>query len=288
MRLGLDYSAGAIKPSAITSLGYDFVARYTSDPALGTRPKLITPGEYADLRAAALGILLFFEDDIYDYTGGYLQGVVFATRALAGAESVGYTGPLFMTVDTPLNSAQLPVAVDYQEGCAHVLGERHGVYGFKELIEACAMKGIGSVYWLAGHQPDSNSPAHIWQRNDGQVLVNGTECDVNVVLKPFLDGGDDLAAVPQAQWDNLYQQVCGQFTAWAGGTTGDPQDPAYDLIQWVLRNNVDMTQLTAQVNAIKNNLAPAPTDDSGQLSDADVQRIAVAVIKLLDQRLAQS
>lgn len=107
--------------------------------------------------------------------------------------------------------------------------------------------------------------------------------------------GDDMAQVPQDQWNSVYTQLCGTFTAWGGGLTDDKDTP-YNLLQFVMRNNVEIHQLRLQVQVLQDKLdalSPAPKSELGsipagdagqQLSAADANRIAAAVVALLESK----
>jgi hypothetical protein len=93
--------------------------------------------------------------------------------------------------------------------------------------------------------------------------------------------GDDMATVPQDQWNNVYTQLCGLFTAWGGGLT-DEKDTPYNLLQFVMRNNVETHQLRQQIQALQDKLdaLPSSAGEAGQLVQADINRIAAAVVSL--------
>lgn len=98
---------------------------------------------------------------------------------------------------------------------------------------------------------------------------------------------DDMASVPQDQWNAVYQQLCGVFAAWGGGLTDEKGTP-YDLLQFLLRANVQLNQLTLQLEAVENRLnslaAGAPTGNAG-LNEDDVHRIVAGVLDKLSVTL---
>lgn len=98
---------------------------------------------------------------------------------------------------------------------------------------------------------------------------------------------EDMASVPQDQWNAVYQQLCGVFAAWGGGLTDEKGTP-YDLLQFLLRANVQLNQLTLQLEAMENRLnslaAGAPTGNAG-LSEDDVHRIVAGVLDKLSVTL---
>jgi hypothetical protein len=284
MTAGVDYYAGPVNPAALTAAGYACVFRYVDDAIYGLASKNITVVEYNELTAAGLDVYLVFEHLADDYTGGFLAGVVNAQRALSGATQLGYSGPVFISIDDHLDAEQIPIAVDYLDGAEHILGQQLGVYGFSELIQACQAQQLGSVYWQCGHQPAANAGVHVWQRNDGSVTVDGVVCDVDVILIPFPEE-DDMAQVPQDQWNTVYTQLCGLFTAWAGGTTGDPDNTAYDFLQYLLRANVQLNQLGLQVAALQTTVDSLT---SGTIAEGEVRRISEAVVQTTLKSLADS
>jgi hypothetical protein len=257
---------------------------------------LATPEEYAELVAAGIDFYGVFEIGLSDYRGAFLGGVEYATRALTGAEQLGYPGKIFMTVDTHVTDpSMLALALEYQEGAAHVLGDRHSVYGFSELIDACAAKGLGSAYWLAGHQPPAASPAHWWQRNDGRITVDGIQCDVNVELKP-IPGEADLTPEESQMLTDIHNELCNANFPWAGGISnieedgqveGSPGAPeSYRAVQYLMRNNVELHQLS---NLLKS-LSVGQAGEFGAFSDADIKKfseaVATALAALLSTKLA--
>jgi hypothetical protein len=287
---GLDYYEGPIDPAAILRAGYSFCLRYIDNAAYGLSAKDITKAEYVQLTTGGVRVLLVFEHDTLDYTGGFLQGVINARRALAGADLLGYLGPIFMSVDTSpsMTPAQVAVALDYLDGADRVLAPgRLGIYGFIEIIEACQAKRLGSVYWLAGHQPAADAGVHIWQKNTGTVQVGGVECDVNIQLLPFEE--DDLTPDQDAKLTAVYQFVTGsaevipQGTAWPGWPTwSGGSDQHLTATDYLRQGNVDMTK----VKEVLASFSVGEGGDFGQLSDADVDRIAQRVIQLLDAKLS--
>ena len=183
---GLDYSAGTIPAATIRRAGYSFVIRYVDDPARGLTRKHISAPEYRDLVAGGVEVHLVFEIATTDMLGGAAAGRANATRALRGAEAIGYPsdGLIFMACDMHVSAAQIRACLAYIDAAAAVLGKaRTGVYGFPELI--AASQGHAAAYWQCGHDPGPQGLAHVWQRNDGFVSVGGLQCDVNVPYHPL-------------------------------------------------------------------------------------------------------
>lgn len=284
MTVGLDYSSGPINPAAILTAGYNCVFRYVDDPSYGPPAKCITPAEYADLTTAGVQVFLVFEHLTDDYTGGFLSGAEYGQRALTGANWLGYSGPIFMAIDTHLAVDEIPVAIDYLDGAGHILGSRLAAYGFPELIQAVQSAFPGIPTWQCGNPPAAGSGVNVWQDNTMTTTVDGVQCDIDRILIPF-DAEDDMAQVPQDQWDDVYTQICGLFAAWAGGTTGDPNNAEYDFIQYLLRANQVQNFLTQQLADLQTQVNNLSTATVGNLSDTDVQRIAAAVMDSMATKL---
>lgn len=69
-------------------------------------------------------------------------------------------------------------------------------------------------------------------------------------------GGDDMAAVPQSEWNDVHAQEMRSEPPWAGGYTDD-KSSSYDLFMYTKRTNVELHQcwlavqaLTAKVDAL--------------------------------------
>lgn len=292
---GLDYSAGRIDGAVIKAAGYSFVIRYIDDPQRPLNSKHIRPVEYQDLVGAGLSVYLVFEVNTTDTLAGFAGGVLNAKRALAGASWIGYPPdqPIFFASDMHLTSGQLRTALGYIDGVSSVLGDsRVGIYGFWELIDAAIALNKGVAYWQAGIAPDPSDPVHVWQRNDGTVQVGGVACDVNELLRPLPTtpiGGEDMSPDEHAMLVALYQYVSGSATVvpqgeswpgwqtWPGGT-----DEHLSATDYLRRTNVQLTAIAARLDA----LTAAPDGPAaGSLSQADVNRIAGAVVSLFSQKL---
>lgn len=134
-------------------------------------------------------------------------------------------------------------------------------------------------------KPRYSSPRVAIHQYSQAGQVPGVSCDVdlNIALRPLdqlIVGGADMTEEEHQMLADIHQQLLGLYSAWPGGTTGDPQNPNYDLIQWTLRNNVSVNQLGLTVAGLQKviselSIASAP---GGQLSQADAQLIAEQVV----------
>lgn len=176
----LDYSAAKLDGQTIKNAGYSGVIRYIDSPEnLGRKHTNV--GEYQSHVKAGLSVLLVMQTTTTASDGGYPVGQEHARRALAGADLLGYTGPIFFTNDrtTVPNPAAWRA---YLDGAASVLGiGRTGAYGFRNAMDLAV--GHASFFWQAGRRSDVAAHVHAWQDNNTQVTVGGVLCDRNLILK---------------------------------------------------------------------------------------------------------
>lgn len=199
----LDYSAAKLSGATIRNAGYGGVIRYIDAPdRLRTKHTNLT--EYRDHINNGLRVWLVMQNTTTDADGGYSAGQANARRALAGADYLGYTGPIFFCNDrTTVPSPSLWQS--YLDGAASILGiSRTGAYGFANAIQLA--RGHANYFWQAGRgrdvigatldangRPVSSTVVNFWQDNNFQPTVGGITCDRNLILKDLTDeGGDDM------------------------------------------------------------------------------------------------
>lgn len=176
----LDYSAAKLTAQQILGAGHSGVIRYIDSPDRLGR-KHTSKAEYDDFVRNKVPVLLVFEVSVNDADGGWNQGVAYAIRAKAGADYLGYSGPIFFCNDkTGVSDTTTWRA--YLDGAASILGKsRIGAYGFYNAIDAAV--GHASYFWQAGRRSDVRAHTNIWQDNNVQVAVGGITCDRNLILK---------------------------------------------------------------------------------------------------------
>lgn len=186
----LDYSAGKLTGAQVRDAGYGGAIRYIDAPELlGTKHTSIS--EYQSLLAAGRTVYLVFERLNTDADAGLAQGVNNARRALAGAQLLGYTGPIFFCKDenTPVTAAN----VDYIRGAANVLGwARTGGYGFRSFIAALQTQTPCSTFWQCGRRSELLPKVQLWQDNNWRGIVGGVTVDRNELISPLPNGSDVL------------------------------------------------------------------------------------------------
>lgn len=185
MPYALDYSAGRPTAAQVLAAGYTGVIRYIGFPA---NRKCITPGEYADMTAAGVGVALVFEQFAGDMLGGRASGARAATLARTHANAVGFPRgrPIYYACDTDVvAAAEFAAVLDYLRGAATVDGgvQLVGVYGEYDVMERAAAVGVASWFWQtrAWSAGRLSARAHIRQEI-GTYTVGGIACDRNTIL----------------------------------------------------------------------------------------------------------
>jgi hypothetical protein len=204
--LGLDYSGGRPGGAAIRAAGYGFVCRYLSDGGTRLPGKLLTPGEYRDLMAHGVAVVINWETFAQRMRDGYQAGVADARQADAVARRVGHPldRPIYFSADWDTTPADQVSIDDYLNGAASVLGRpRVGVYGSYYVCRRCLDNGTATWTWQTGAWSGGQREprAHIYQRI-GTVTVNGVPCDVNESLRPdFGQHLEDDMPTPADLWN---------------------------------------------------------------------------------------
>lgn len=265
----LDYSAGQISGPIVKSAGYAGTIRYI-DSTLGG--KHTTQAEYASLIASGLTVRLVMEVNTKDANGGYNQGLLYARRALAGADKLGYRGVIYFCNDSPaLDSATL--WDDYLTGAAAVLGwGRVGAYGFANAMDVAAHMTPCQHFWQAGRRSDVRPFVQVWQDNNTQVTVGGIRCDRNLILKPL--EGDDMTPEQANQLQYVYDALL------KGGASTPYGWSLQDLLKATHGNGLAV--LTESVPALATELAAIKANQTAPVPvEVDYDRIINGVVAKL-------
>lgn len=288
MTYWLDYSTKKLTGPVIKAAGYPGVVRYIDSPE-NLDTKHTNASEYASLKASGLTVWLVMQTTQTASSGGHPVGVDHAKRALAGAQLLGYTGPIFFTNDRP--EVPLPAAwVAYLDGAASVLGKaRVGAYGFGNAMDLA--KGHATYFWQAGRRADVRPHVHLWQDNNTQVTVGGITCDRNLILKPITPPEDDMP-ITDDDADKIALAVLGYKNKAAGDT--------HDMHEYITSTGDNVTKLAADAKTSDVLAAVKPLGaklDALAQPDLDALAEKVAaklgdtfadkVADLLAQRLAQ-
>ncbi len=180
VRLGIDYSWGRPRPSAIVAAGYTFVCRYLSWDDTG---KNLTRSEADRLRAVGLDIVSNWEYRANEALDGYSKGVSNATEAHRQAIACGMPAsrPIYFSVDFDASSGQQAAINSYFDGVASVIGRgRTGAYGGYGPIDR--LFDAGKITWgwqtYAWSNGRWDSRAELRQVKNG-IKVDGEDCDRN-------------------------------------------------------------------------------------------------------------
>jgi hypothetical protein len=310
---GADYSYAHPDPHGYRAAGKLFALRYFSR----TAGKGLSVAERDSLWAADVVIGGLSESTANRALAGHAAGVADGLSARAIARGLDYPDslPIFYAVDFNATDAQLAGAVgDYLYGVASadphagVYGGLHTVgYVLDRTIMAWAFQ---TGAWSAGVW---DARAQIQQYHNGVTVAGGdvdlcrahdtfpfwtdpglgdqggsgmalTDADVDTIL------GRDKITNPSARPDSPLHSPAGanQYTGW-GFAVGDTWDKVYDTLAATASIQADVdalsaavATLTAKVDAIPTTaLPPAP------MPDADVARIAAAVLDMQAARLAE-
>lgn len=202
MTTAIDYSSDSPPgAAAIKAAGHVGVLRYVTPG----RSKSILGAEYRDLADNGVQVGVVYEGGTGDALGGYPAGVTNARAAIGYCAAQGISPRcIYFAVDFDAQPDQYQVVDGYLDGATSILGRnRIGLYAGLGPIEHVAANGKAAFLWQADAWSGGvvSDHAHLFQRI-GNVIIGGTECDVNDIL--------------QADW----------------GQTGSVPAPADDLLAW--------------------------------------------------------
>lgn len=177
-----------IDGAAVRGAGYQGVARYLSRyPG----PKVLTAGERDSLLGAGCAVVLVYEDNSGDATGGAWRGGDNGQRAVDEARALGAPGGtcLYLACDTPDASPDL--VRPYYQAAGSVIRPaafKVGFYGPQWAASVLLAEGTVDRAWVVETWRDGYggdlSPFHLMQRVRPAVTVGGVECDEDAVLQP--------------------------------------------------------------------------------------------------------
>lgn len=155
------------------------------------------------------------------------------------------------------------------------------------------------LLWLADYSSPPGRPSYWSPRvaihqysQTGIVPGVAGDVDLNYALYPLsqLIVGEDmtpdqaaqLATVSQQvgvltqQVADIHQQLLGLYNAWPGGKT-DANNTPYDILQFVLRNNVEIVQAGVAADEIRQAIAALNIAPGGELTVDQVNQVTAAV-----------
>lgn len=291
MTLGLDYSGGRPRGSAVKAAGFDFVARYLANGLAGGRVNL-TDTEAADMERNGVEVVLVWERKIIGQpdraTEGRGAGIADAQAALTQAAAVGRPDqPIYFCVDfdipdyAPGNAdarTKLGPVGDYLAAARDIVGQsRMGVYGGYWAVSRALDAGIARYAWqtAAWSGTHEDPRIHLFQRV-GFVHVDGVECDVDEARQADYgqhSGGSssmDEQSIARAVWEMMIRpnglvNSSGQQVAYPAGDIigyGDDfarqaKDAAVSAVSKIDALTAEVTDLKATVAELKAAQQPA-------------------------------
>lgn len=274
----LDYSAAKLSGDTIKDAGYTGVIRYIDSPdRLGA--KHTNRHEYQGHLAAGLAVLLVMQTTTTASDGGFSVGQEHARRALAGADHLGYTGPVFFTNDRP--DLPNPAAWrSYLDGAGSVLGiGRVGAYGFRNAMDLAV--GHATYFWQAGSKKVLAPHAHLWQDNNTQVQVGGITCDRNLILKdiPFIGGF--LMSLSDKEQRDLFNRIFGMlrqryYAKDDKGVVVEVGEGTPGAVPAAVLDSLDGNHLVQRIESLEKRVTALE-------SGVDVDKLAAAVAKAVKQ-----
>jgi hypothetical protein len=145
IRIGVDCEQQSNLIADMDGFGAEFVCRYLSDYPSG---KNLTRSEAAQILAAGKMLVSNWEDDTNDGSGGFQQGVDFATRANAQhlACGGGPDDPIYFSVDRGVGWGS--TLQSFFQGINSVIGvARTGAYADTAVLEGGKAAGVLAYTW---------------------------------------------------------------------------------------------------------------------------------------------
>lgn len=174
----VDFSFARYTVAQLKSAGVTAVIRYLTGPG-----KAISPIELAADLMGGLQVVLAFENNATDASGGYSTGQAYAIQANSALTTLSLptSTPVYFAADTDYPNPS--DAVPYYQGIASVRpGSGNGCYGEAKLIDICMAYGLVHFGW---ESESSSFPGNgaldpnvaLWQRVTGAPL-SGTDLDL--------------------------------------------------------------------------------------------------------------
>jgi len=290
---------GTNHPSAqqVINAGCDGALMYGGTPQYS---KNFTPVQYRDYKTRGLLTMFAFEIDSNDMNGGQAGGAAHAAALLSNLRGGGVanTEPVCATVDKHITAANIPLAVQYQQGFyQYVKGNGwagpDGGYGFAEFLIAIHDAGVADWYWGAGQRSLLPSYTNVWQDNTGTINVGGSADDRDWILVPLPQGDamDWSDPLPNPLYDKTVTDpsdvrshpvyTAAQFLqgSWVR-TLNIGADVAKVLVPQITAVDVDVKATQADVDsrlaAVQATIAALPP--SGQVTDAQMADLEAKLV----------
>lgn len=286
MTIILDYTS-AISPTALKAANVEGVCRYLAWIDV-SRWKMISKGEYDELRAAGIDVYLNWENRHDDWLGGSAKGTQHATEAVRQARALGYPrgSVIIGSCDFDITRTQWTAnGRAYARAFAAGVtggGYRPAVYGPWDVIQWVDEEGIMDAFWQAGmstawsngRNANPHPMAHIRQR--GHKTVGGKDTDWNEIRRRPVFGGaamsDPGVALNLGTWN-----VLARLAIRVGGIiNGD------EVLEYELKNADGTVTKIREENALLKQIAVHDSRVSQVESDiANVKEMLGQILTLL-------
>jgi hypothetical protein len=315
---GVDYADQRPDPAALVAAGKTFACRYGGP---GRSSKQIDAAELRALTSHGISVVANAEGAADGFVGA-AAGASWARDARDHFAALGKPSnrPIYFSVDFNVTSADYPRIDAALRAAAGVIGaENVGVYGEYNLMRHCKAAGTARWFWqtLAWSGGSWSTDINHIEQYRNAVGLGGAVLDLNRAVKPdygqwgvedmSLDDSDkqwmlaNLGPQPIASkigvdlnntnsgvalgtvartrdalnqfWADAYHASM-QDTAYAAADAGTQQRMRFarDIVRGTVGGPVNQTELVAAINA------------ADQISDADKQAIAAAVLSGMDYR----
>jgi glycoside hydrolase-like protein len=272
--------------TGLRAAGATGVCRYLCWQLLTTTPKILTPQEYAALRAAGLDVVLNWEYDAEDLVNPGFDPVAAAREAVRQANALPYPDfrVIYWSADFNVTATQWPTIRDRLRQINTVIGvARTGLYGPYDALEWARRDGVASWFWQAGMSTSWSSGrnaalwpgAHLRQRR--QVTIDGADCDINDIIQPdYGQQGRNMPTDPM-QINNIeeyaYAALLGTDAANIHPPTGWASDGAPTYVG--SKPTTIKNEAAAQIAALKTALADAQGQAAGTVTLSDADRASI-------------
>jgi hypothetical protein len=279
MTRAVDYTS-PIPGAVLKANGITTVMRYITNPKW---PKSLSAPEVKDLRDNGIRILLNYEETADFMLGGYTGGMRCAQYARSLANGLGFSPdePIIYSADFDATDTQIPTLLDFLMGAEYVDKNRgrvggYGHYGFTKTVIDRGYIGWQTDVWSAGKR----DPRAIAWQGGGQITLAGIQADLNLL-------NDNYVRTPMP---NIPPSIAAH---WPQLATEFPPNAVYDTDTAIIWSDAGARyaaekadQILAAVQAIPTNPGSTVPVSNIVLSDSDVDRIAVAVVKKMSGDLS--
>lgn len=185
--------------------------------------------------------------------GAYIKGSTvtkadyLAYRALVQAGRIGRQG----VGPAQCTSAGYQNTADQLGGCWDpVANMRSGFRGLGALIRTYGLRDGARRYNGSGPMADRYAADFMTKYSAWRSRLAGASI-------PTPTEGDDMAAVPQSEWNDVHAALTALLKPWPGGVSDkepakleDPDVAGYNLVQYLLRNNVEIHRSRAELASL--------------------------------------